>query len=219
MKSNHKPYKGFFLTVEGCDGCGKSSIAQAVIDRLKNDGVACIHTREPGGTPTAERIRFLLLHSDGEICPVSETLLFLASRAQHLHEKILPALHRGDVVVCERFNDSTLAYQAGARHLGMERIQKLCELACDGIEPHLTLLLDIDPETGFKRRVERTADRMEQEGLAFQKEVRQNYLYLADRFPERICVIDASRPLVMVIEEAWTILKKRIGRAIPSSSI
>jgi dTMP kinase len=211
MSQKSKPYPGFFLTIEGGDGCGKSSVATALTQRLQAEGRTVVHTREPGGTPTAEKIRALLLDPQVEVAPTAEALLFLASRAQHLHEKILPALHRGEVVICERFNDSTLAYQAGARHLGFEQVHTLCELACNHIQPQCTLLLDLDPKVGLQRRAGRVEDRMEQEGLAFQYEVRQNYLLLADKYPERIVIIDATQPLDEVIQSASSALMHRIG--------
>jgi dTMP kinase len=206
-----KPYSGFFLTIEGGDGCGKSSVAASLAEKLQAEGRTVLHTREPGGTPTAEKIRSLLLDPDAEVSPTAEALLFLASRAQHLHEKILPALHRAEVVICERFNDSTLAYQAGARHLGFDHIHQLCELACNHIKPQCTFLLDLDPKIGLERRTGRIEDRLEKEGLAFQYEVRQNYLLLADKYPERIKVLDASLPLENVVEGAWTLILNRLG--------
>lgn len=205
----NKSYTGFFLTLEGGDGCGKSSVAKHLACSFEKEGVEVVHTREPGGTPLAEKIRALLLESTDPIAPFAEVLLFLASRAQHVEEVILPALMRGAVVICERFHDSTLAYQAGARHLDFERVQKLCLYSCHLLEPDCTLLLDCDPRIGFERRKERSADRMEKEGLIFQEHVRRSYLALADSYSERIVVINAESALDEVMSTSWQHVKRK----------
>ncbi len=173
-----------------------------------------MHTREPGGTPLSEHVRDLLLHpkklSAFKIGERSELLLFLASRMQHVEEKILPALRQGFFVICERFNDSTIAYQGYARHLGAHYVTQLCHLVCEGlIEPQKTLLLDLDPKEGLQRRKRegKSFDRLEREQLQFHQEVRQGFLHLADQYPERIQVIDASLPSDVVFFQALEILQ------------
>lgn len=207
QQKKNKPFEGFFITVEGGDGCGKTSVAQALVSFLEKKGYGVVHTREPGGTPFSEQIRQLVLMTDSSfsIHSTSELLLFLAARAQHIEEKILPALHSGNIVLCERFNDSSIAYQGSARHLGMPYVEELCGLACHGLQPDCTLLLDVDPEIGLKRaqkQRKQQLDRLEQEHVQFHQEVRQGFLHLADRYPERIEIIDASLSLEQVILSA-----------------
>ena len=215
MEQNHKPYEGLFVTIEGGDGCGKSTLSDHLTQELTKRGYPVFKTREPGGTPLSEKIRNLLLKPDADytIAPRAELLLYLAARAQNVEECIKPALYKGQVVICERFNDSTIAYQGCARNLGMQFVEKLCNLLCDG--PDFTLFLDLDPAIGMNRvKAERKQpfDRLEQEKLQFHKEVRQGYLHLADEHPQRIVVIDASQPLEQVVEAAWKALEPRLGR-------
>lgn len=208
MQRTNKPYDGFFLTIEGGEGSGKSTLAEGLRETLEKKGYSVFKTREPGGSPLSEHIRDLLLDSEKEfsIGQRAELFLFLAARAQHLEEKILPALHEGKLVICERFNDSTIAYQGGARHLGMHYVESLCKCASEGFaDPDYTLFLDIDPEVGLHRveKKRKTAfDRIEQEKLQFHKEVRQAYLHLADQYPERIIILDASQPKDQVLFSA-----------------
>ncbi len=202
LKKVNKPYSGFFLTVEGGDGCGKTTLCTELREELAKKGACVIRTREPGGTPLAEKVRSLLLDTahNVAICERAEMLLFLTARVQHLHELILPALHAGKIVICERFNDSTLAYQAYARHLGESDVEKICDLVCEHITPDCTLLLDLDPEIALSRLKQK--DRLEQEVLQFHKDVRQGFLHLHDKYPERIKLIDASQPREKVLQEA-----------------
>lgn len=202
----NKPYSGFFLTIEGGEGCGKSTLSDGLRKELEARGHVVVRTREPGGTPLSEKVRDLLLHP-GEgvsICERAEMLLFLTSRVQHIHELILPALREGKVVICERFNDSTLAYQACARHMGELDVEKICALVCDHIQPDCTLLLDLDPEVGLSRFTSR--DRLESEELQFHRDVRKGYLHLLDKFSERIHLIDASKSAKEVLEAALEIV-------------
>lgn len=213
MSPHSKAYSGFFLTVEGGDGSGKSTVAVALAAALKKRNYDLLHTREPGGTPLSEHIRKLLLEppSSITISEKSELLLYLAARVEHLDEVLLPALRQGKIVLCERFNDSTIAYQGCARHLGMGYVEELCTLACSGVEPDLTLFLDIAPELGLARvKKERGADRLEREDLQFHHEVRQGYLHLADKYPQRISILDAEQPLEMVIDRALVIVEERL---------
>lgn len=208
--SQPKPYNGFFLTVEGGDGCGKTLLSHGLDRALTEKGYEVFRTREPGGTPLSEHLRELVLNPDSfDVCPRAELMLYLTARVQNLHDCILPALREGKVVICDRFNDSTIAYQACGRHLGMKQVEQLCHLVCDGIEPDLTLLLDVSPEVGLSR-VKDTHDRLEQEKLQFHKEVRDGYLRLADENPERILVIDASESEQTVLETALKRLEPKL---------
>jgi len=204
MGKSNRPYDGLFITLEGGDGCGKTTVAAQLVLFLQKKGFHVFKTREPGGTPLSEQIRHLLLNpqTNAPISSEAELLLYLAARAQNYHEKIKPALHRGEIVVCERFHDSSIAYQGCARHLGMSYVEDLCTRICP--HPDLTFVLDIDPEVGLQRvRTARNQeDRLEQEKLPFHQEVRQGYLHLADAHPDRITLIDASKPLEQVIHDA-----------------
>lgn len=209
MQQTYRPYDGFFITLEGGDGCGKTTIAAQLVDFLRKKGHVVFKTREPGGTSLSEQIRHLLLNPQGDYAVASEAelLLYLSARAQNYAEHIKPALHRGEIVVCERFHDSSIAYQGCARHLGMPYVKQLCELVCP--QPDFTLLLDLDPEIGIRRvRASRDVeDRLEQEKLQFHQEVRQGYLHLADAHPERIIIIDASMPLEQVVQASIEAVK------------
>ncbi len=194
-----KEYKGCFITIEGGDGTGKSTLSEKLAQEFTSRGYSIVKTREPGGTPLSEKIRPLILdpNANFKVCERSELLLYLASRLQHIEEIIVPALREGKVVICERFNDSTIVYQGCARHLGMSYVEELCVLACNGLAtPDRTLYLDLDPEIGLQRiksQPDRELDRLELEKLQFHKQVRQGYLQLADKHPERITVIDANQ--------------------------
>lgn len=217
MQQINKPYEGLFITIEGGEGSGKTTVCNRLADALEKRGYDVVQTREPGGTPLSECVRELLLNPKEkyEIGERAELLLFLASRAQHIEEQILPALRQGKVVICDRFNDSSIAYQGYARHLGKHYVEKLCQLATEGLaEPNCTLFLDVDPIIGIERlKKERPGqfDRLEQEKLQFHREVRQGYLHLADEHPERIEVIDASQPLDLVIETALNVLEPHLS--------
>ena len=186
--------KGYFITFEGPDGCGKTTQIELVKEYLSSKGFDIVLTREPGGTPISEKIRAILLDSDNkEESEVTEALLYAASRAQHVAEKIKPALEEGKVVLCDRFMDSSLAYQAYARGLG-EDVISINMFAIQGCSPDLTIFLDLDPEIGQKRQVERgKLDRLEQEGLSFQKKVYDGYQQLIKKYPDRIKVVNADR--------------------------
>ena len=184
---------GFFITLEGPEGSGKSTQIKNITGLLEGIGIRPIVLREPGGTEIGEAIRAILLHMKvKEMAPGTELMLYLAARAQIVHEKILPALNRGEIVICDRFEDSTLAYQGFGRGLGLEQILEASRLVRNELKPHLTFLLDLDPELGFKR-IKRGKDRMEKEPLEFHKKVRRGFLTLAKREPKRFCVIDARQ--------------------------
>lgn len=185
--------RGTFITLEGVDGSGKSTQASLLVERLRQEGREVVALREPGGTPISEKIRALLLDPENaEMAGECELLLYEASRAQLVREVIEPALLRGAIVVCDRFYDSTHAYQHGGRGLSDALVSRANELGCCGLSPDVTLVLDIDPAAALARATAQGADRLEAEGLAFQQRVRKDYLALAKEDPARVCVVDAA---------------------------
>ena len=192
--------RGRFVTVEGGEGVGKSTNIDFLCSLIRGRGIDVLATREPGGTPTAERIRELLLgHSDEPMPETAELLLFFAARALHVENVVRPALERGTWVVCDRFTDATRAYQGAGRGLDAGRIEQLAGWVHGDLAPDVTLLLDAPVELGRGRAERRgDADRMEREQAAFHARVREGYLAQAKREPERFRVIDASRPLERV---------------------
>ncbi len=208
--------RGLFITVEGGEGVGKSTGMQVVESWLREAGVACLLTREPGGTPLAEALRELLLAARGERPEATaELLLVFAARAQHLRRKILPALERGEWVLCERFTDATYAYQGGGRRLPMARIRQLEELVQGGLRPDYTLLLDAPVAVGMARAAARgDLDRFESERADFFQRVRDVYLARAAAEPQRFRVVDSDRPLETVAGEMRGLLEeiRRAGR-------
>ena len=188
--------KGFFITFEGPDGSGKTTQIELLANYLRQKGYEVITTREPGGTPISEKIRNIILDPNNkEESGVTEALLYAASRAQHVAEKIKPALSAGKIVLCDRFMDSSLAYQAYARGLG-EDVIAINMFAIQGCTPDLTLFLDLDPTIGQERQIARgKLDRLEQEGLIFQKKVYAGYQELIKKYPERFRVVNANREI------------------------
>jgi dTMP kinase len=186
-----------FVTFEGVEGSGKTTQIRHLSSDLAAKGVPHLVTREPGGTPLADEIRNLLLSPrEEEVSPETELLLYEAARAQHVRAFILPALSAGRAVLCDRFCDATLAYQAHARGIPAVPVEWLNRFAAGGLVPDLTLLFDLPPEAGFSRigGRGRAADRMERESLAFHRAVRDGYLRLLDRHPDRIVRVDATLP-------------------------
>ncbi len=181
-----------FVSFEGIDGCGKTTQWQRLGAALRERGQRVLLTREPGGTGLAEAIRNTLLHSNSEISPRAELLLFGAARAQHVQEIIRPALERGEWVLCDRFGDSSVAYQGGGLGLAPDFVAEMNRFATDGLGPALTFLLDIEPRQALKRRADAGEDRIEARGLEFQERVRAAYLEAATREPGRILVLDAT---------------------------
>lgn len=191
---------GLFITLEGPEGAGKSTNREYLAERLREQGIDVVLTREPGGTPLAERIRELLLDpSDEPMAADTELLLVFAARAQHLQQVIRPALAKGSVVLCDRFTDATYAYQGGGRGLSIERIAQLEQFVQGELRPDLTLIFDLPVEIGLARAAARgRLDRFEQEGRGFFEAVRQAYLQRAKQAPQRYRVLDAGQTLAQV---------------------
>ncbi|MDD5260105.1 MAG: dTMP kinase [bacterium] len=207
-------YPGIFITLEGPDGSGKSTQALLLIKFLKKSGYQVLHTREPGGDRVAESIRRLLLSPYNKITPETELFLYWASRSQHVQQVINPALARGVIVICERFNDATLAYQGYGRGVDLKLIKKMNQLASGGLIPDLTFLLDIAPERGLKKVLEAKGvkDRFELEKLSFHKRVRKGYLELANQEPQRIKKISGSGTIEHIQQQIRCIINKKLGQ-------
>ena len=186
--------KGKFITFEGCEGVGKSTQVRFLKEYLLNTNQDCIFLREPGGTDISEDIRKIILDTKNKnMTNECETLLYCAARAQLIKEVILPALEEGKTVICDRFIDSTFAYQGIARGLGAEYVEQLNKLACNGVEPDLTIFLDLNPKDAFERKGGADKnDRLEQEAFDFHQKVYEGYKLAAKRHPNRIVAIDAS---------------------------
>ena len=183
--------KGIFVTFEGIEGSGKSTQVRMLVEYLKEHKLDYITTREPGGTPIAESIRTLLLDpGNAEMLPATELLLYCASRAQHTGELILPALAAGKIVICDRYYDSTYAYQGAARRLDEQMIETLTKMASFDTQPDLTVLLDVPVQAGLLRIKDRTLDRLEQEDISFHERVRQHYLSIAKKYSSRFLVLN-----------------------------
>ena len=188
-----------FVTFEGLDGCGKTTQARLLAESLRDQGVDVVSTREPGGTPLGEAIRDLVLHGD-HVAPWAEAALYAASRAQHVDEVIRPALDRGATVVCDRYVDSSVAYQGVGRGLGLEEVLALNLAVVGGLLPDRTFLVEIDVETALAR-VGGTGDRIERAGAEFWPRVVDAYATLAARFPERFVVVDGRRTVPEIAQE------------------
>jgi dTMP kinase len=202
--------KGFFITFEGGEGCGKTTLLDKIHNYLKSKNHDFVFTREPGGTVLGEEIRELLLRKRKEkVSAKAELCLFLASRAQHIEEIILPALKSKKIVLSDRFNDSSLAYQGYARGLGLEEVINFSSYIIEDAIPDLTLFLDIDPKIGFSR-MKGNFDRIESEKIAFHEKIREGFLILSDKFPERIKIIDASLSCEEVFKNAMYYIEKLI---------
>jgi dTMP kinase len=203
--------KGLFITFEGSEGCGKTTHSKLVYDSLVSEGIDCVFTREPGGTKLGEGIRALLLHSDDVgISDASELFLFEAARAQVIEEVIRPALEEGRIVLCDRFYDATLAYQGYGAGLPIKMIKTLNKMVSGKIVPDLTILFDIDTETGLDRASSKGIDRMEKKDISYHKRVRMGYLKLAKDQPRRFKVIKVNA----TIEETQGKVLKEIGDVI-----
>jgi dTMP kinase len=204
---------GLFITLEGPEGAGKSTNREYLAERLRAEGIEVLLTREPGGTPLAERIREVLLTPGNEVMNAdTELLLVFAARAQHLAEVIRPALAKGVVVLCDRFTDSTYAYQGGGRGLSLERIATLETFVQGDLRPDLTLVFDLPVEVGLARASARgRLDRFELEGRLFFDAVRSAYLKRAEADPQRYRLIDAAQPLAQVQQSLDALLPQLLG--------
>lgn len=203
----------FFITFEGIDGSGKSSQLKRLGGSLKEMGADILLTREPGGTQLGEAIRSILL--DPAVVGMSvetEVLLYSASRAQHVAEVIRPALAAGKIVICERYIDSTVAYQCYGGGCDAEAVAAVNRFSTGGLMPDLTLLLDVDPSVGAFRRSSRASDRIEGRGGEFHRKVREGYLRLAEREPDRIAVVDASQAFGVVAEQVLEAVVNALGK-------
>lgn len=206
-----------FITFEGGEGAGKSTAIKKIVERLQKEGREIVLTREPGGTPIGEEIRSVILDKKNTDMDVrTEALLYAASRRQHIVQKIIPSLKQGKIVLCDRFLDSSLAYQGYARGIGIDKVYEMNQFATEGVEPDLTLFFDLDPEEGLRRIAannNREVNRLDVEKLSFHQKVREGFLLLAKKFPHRFVVIDASQNAQKVFEDAYkeieNILKRR----------
>jgi len=202
--------EGKFISFEGPEGAGKTTVIKEVYERLKNEGNRVIMTREPGGIRIAEKIREIILDNDHqEMDAKTEALLYAAARRQHLVEKVVPALREGTIVLCDRFVDSSLAYQGHARGLGIDEVLSINEFAIGDTMPDLTVFFDINPEAGLARIAAnemREENRLDKESLHFHELVYDGYLELIRRYPERIQVTDASLSQGQVTENVWKII-------------
>ncbi|MFQ5860617.1 MAG: dTMP kinase [Dehalococcoidia bacterium] len=197
---------GIFVVFEGGEGVGKSTQARLLYRRLLRAGYPAIFTHEPGGTPTGERVR-RWLKSGAHLSPLAELFLFEAARAQLACEVLLPALERGDSVVCDRFTASTLAYQGYARGLDLELVYRLNREASGGREPDIFVLLDLPVEVGLARKPRHQADAFQRESVVFHQRVRRAFLEMAQRDPERWLVVDGTRPRQQIADEVWEWVK------------
>jgi dTMP kinase len=210
-----------FITFEGGDGCGKTTQLRALQRYLESQGRSCVVTREPGGTSLGSLIRQVLLEGGKEpIAPAAELFLYLADRAEHVRQVILPALKDNKIVLCDRYTDSTLAYQGYGRGIEMDLLRRLNSVADDGVQPDLTLLLDCPVELGLARTADRQLamgagcgreDRFEQEKLEFHEKVRAGFLELARSEPRRFRVLDAARPVAEVTREIRCIVDRELA--------
>lgn len=207
---------GLFITFEGMDASGKSTQMSLLAERLQRDGYRVLITIEPGGTRIGDQIRAILLNREHqEMSPTAEMLLYFASRAQNVDERIVPALDAGEIVLSDRYTDSTLAYQGIARGLGKDTVLALHKVACRGLDPDLTILIDLDFETSQQRKrarseTERAADRMDDQAAGFHRRVREGYLELAREYPGRYRVIDGSGDRDSIAAAVWNAVEPKL---------
>ncbi len=203
---------GLFITFEGGEGCGKSVQSKELYRRLSQLAIPALLTQEPGGTALGKKLgRWLKWADDMDISPLTELLLFNASRAQLVSEVIQPSLQSGKTVICDRYADSTTAYQGYGRGLDLEIVKAINNAATQGLEPDLTVLLDVPVEEGLARKRAKRRDRFEQEDIAFHQRVREGYLKLAAKDPQRWLIIDATLPLAQVTEIIWEKVKRLLS--------
>lgn len=206
--------KGLFITIEGPDGAGKSTVIKKLVETLSREfSQPIVTTREPGGIPISEKIREVILNPTHTMMDErTEALLYAAARRQHLIEKILPALDSGNMVLCDRFIDSSIAYQGAAREIGVKEVRQINDFAIEGHYPDLTLYLDVEASVGLSRinkgRKKEELDRLDKESLAFHEKVRAAYLDLLEEEPNRIKKIDASESIENVVNNCYTLIKE-----------
>lgn len=204
--------RGKFITLEGPDGSGKSTMLKLIEEYLKDNKIDYITSREPGGTKIGEDIRKIILDVNNKnMSNETEALLYAASRAQHVSEKILPAMEEGKLVLCDRFLLSSLAYQGVGRDLGIDEVKLINDFGTKGLVPDLILFFHVDPEVTLMRKTKNLGgDRLEQEGVNFHNKVYNGYMELLDKYPENIEVIDATKPIDEVLEQALSKIQKII---------
>ena len=206
--------QGFFITIEGPEGAGKTTVMSDVVEQLTSEGYEIVSTREPGGIRISEHIREVILNNTyTEMDGRTEALLYAAARRQHLVEKIAPALKDNKIVLCDRFIDASLAYQGYARGLGIDEVLSINEFAIGKLMPNLTLLFDLEPSIGLNRIAkhdEREKNRLDAESLAFHEAVREGYQEVVKRYPHRVHVIDASKSQEEVIKNVLEVVRKSL---------
>jgi dTMP kinase len=212
--------RGLFITFEGGEGSGKSTQMRRLAARLRAEGHAVLETSEPGGTPIGMQIRRVLLDSKNlEMRPTTELLLMFAARAQNVDEWILPALSRGEIVLSDRFTDSSLVYQGAARGLGADVVYEIDRIACRGLVPDLTIVVDIETELGLERahgrnrKTQGVETRIDEQAVGFHRKVRDAYLQLAAEEPNRVKLVDGARTEEMVEKDVWDIVGTILKRA------
>lgn len=204
-----------FITIEGPEGSGKTTVAKRVVETLQNEGYKVMYTREPGGVGIAEKIRDIILDvNNTNLDPRSEALLYAASRRQHLVEKVIPALENDYIVICDRFVDSSLAYQGHARNLGIEEIYDINMFAINGMWPDITILLDIQPEVGLARIMKNRqgeVNRLDLEGLSFHNLVHEGYQIIKEKYANRITLVDGNKGFDEVFDEVYGLIKNKLN--------
>lgn len=203
--------KGYFITFEGADGCGKTTQSELIQKYLEDKGYEVVWTREPGSKGLGQNIRQLLLHYDGDVAPMCEAFLFLADRAQHVEHLIKPAVESGKIVICDRHTDSTIAYQGYGRGEDIEQLKYLNNLATGTTKPDLTFVFDVSTEVAQKR-VGDEKDRMESAGVEFHKKVRRGYLEIAKEEPQRVKIVNADNSIEEVFDDARKIIDEFLNQ-------
>ncbi|WP_300410391.1 dTMP kinase [Lagierella sp.] len=207
-----------FITFEGPDGCGKSTVLAKVYDRLREKKIPVIKTREPGGTEISEKLRDIILDVNNvSLTDTTESLLYAASRSQHVEELIVPNLEKGNMVLCDRFVISSLVYQGYARDLGVEKIEELNLFATQGVKPDIVLFFEVSEENLFKRKKNRnTTDRLEEEEEFFHKKVFKGYNYIKERYKseDNFFIIDGNRSIEEVVSDCFSVILKSYRRKI-----
>jgi len=212
VEANNNMNSNLFITFEGPEGAGKTTVIQMIAKRLTEKNIDVLATREPGGIEIAEKIRTIILNPEHTAMDErTEALLYAAARSQHYFEKVRPALDAGKLVICDRFIDSSLAYQGFARGIGVDEVLSINEFAIGKKLPDLTILFDLAPEVGLARIYatdNREVNRLDVESLPFHQKVREGYLQLVERYPERIHVVNADQDIESVVEDVWLLLLK-----------